>query len=147
MSEDYTQTVQRAIAAQTRIRDELPELVPTSLARELTNNYPAEVPRNSHRLASLAAEILRRERQTAADERAARHRESRQLRDQVERLQTELIGARRAHDELERRAAGAATDFGKRMAGVVDRVKRFRKRTQASKRSLLADITRLAGKA
>lgn len=136
-----TQQVRHEIATQSRLRDEIPELVPTTLARELANHYPAEVKRQSDRLASLAAELLRRERNAAADERTARRRESRELRDRIERLQSDLAAVSRQREELDRRAAANVLELQKRLDRVVDRVRRFRNKSRASKGSLLADVT------
>jgi len=101
MNHSDMEDVRREIDAQTRIRDESPELVPTALARELANYYPADVKRNPNRLASLAGEIIRRERRSADDERAVHLRETMQLRNTIRHLQVELAKARQQTSELE----------------------------------------------
>lgn len=144
MPTDEMQDVQREIATQTRIRDEVPERIPTTLARELANHYPADVQRHSDRLASLAAELLRRERQAGAEERHARYRESRELRARIEHLQNTATAAEERSGALERQAADDVLELRRHLAAIVERVRRFRKRSQASKGSLLADVVRMA---
>ena len=144
MPNDETALVRHHIASQSRLCDDLPERVPTTLARELANHYPREVREHSERLASLAAELLRRERQNAADERAARHREAQALRNRVAQLQSDLTAAQQQCDELLHRIAANEFEARKVLDRIVERVGRFRRKSRASKGSLFADVTRLA---
>lgn len=143
MTNDETAQLRQYIATQSRLRDDIPELVPTALARELVNHYSKEVSQHSDRLASLAATLLQRERAALAAERSVRHCEVRVLRDQLTQLRAELGAARHQREELERRAAASVVDLKKSLDRVVARIARFRKKSKASKGSLLADVTRM----
>ena len=76
---------------QSRLSDAIPEKIPTALARDLVNHYPADVKANADRLATLAGTLLARERADARDERARRVRETAALRARADELDTALV--------------------------------------------------------
>lgn len=143
MTNDETTELRQCIATQSRLCDDFPERIPTALALELVNQYPNEISGNRDRLASLAAELLRRERATLASERSAHRCETRVLRDQITQLRAELDAARHQRAEIERRFAEKAVELCKSLRRVLERVGRFHKKSKASKGSLLADVTRM----
>jgi hypothetical protein len=131
---DETSDVQGQIAAQSRISDQLPELVSPRLARELVNHYPVEVKQNADRLASLACEIIQRERRFAQSQRAARLREREGLLATVRQLETALAEASR---EKARADATPAT-LGQRFGKLLDRANAFRRQRAAQISSLFS---------
>jgi chromosome segregation ATPase len=144
MSPTDSQDVRREIDSNSRIRDGVPELIPTALARELVNHYPAEVKRASDRLASLAGELLQRERQNANEERSNRLRETAQLRDRIRRLEAELADARERSAEIEKAAKDGTTDLRARLDAIAQRVKAFGRGRRASKKAMVGQVVAMA---
>ena len=127
-------TIGQEIEQRSRIRDELPERIPTTLARELINSYPGEVKAHPDRLASLAGDIIRRERNE-------RLHEADRLRGRIRGLEAELTEARR----LAQRYAGDVHRFQDRLQQIAELARRSAGCTRPSKgRRLVRQIWSIA---
>jgi hypothetical protein len=140
MNAEIGQDARRAIDTNSRICDDSPERVPTRLARELINHYPSEVKLRSDGLASLASEIIRRERSHAAAERADRLRETGMLRDRIRSLESEQRNVQRQLEKSGQESAALCN----RLQLIAERVRRFGRRTRASKKAMVGQVLAMA---
>jgi hypothetical protein len=138
-----TESLRADIDHNSRIRDATPELIPTALARELVNHYPADVNRSSHRLASLAGELLQRERANTTEERSLRLLEVAQMRAHIRKLEAELAQEKERSASLETAATEAAA-LRARLHAIGGRVRAFGRSRRVSKKAMVGQVLALA---